>query len=141
MTRPVILELAAERFRPGAPVTGAVRWQLDQAPRTGELRLRWDTAGKGDPDHEVVGVAALATLPRLGAAGGAGHPFRGDPAADPAPPLAAVDARRFHLDLPLGPYSFVGKLIELSWSIEVELEGERVRRTLVVAPRARPITL
>lgn len=140
MAEPLTLALDADRLAPGAVVAGEVHWQRDHAPTAGTLRLCWDTAGKGDPDRAVVQVVDLATMPRIGATAG-GHPFRGGDDASPTPPLAARDARRFQLQLPDEPYSFVGTLIELTWSIEVEVDGEAVRRTLIVAPGDAPVAL
>lgn len=142
MDERLILAVDEPRRRPGQEVTGVVRWRRDAAPRAGELRLRWDTAGKGDPEHEIVGVADLASLPRTRAPAAAdGHPFRGQSGDDGAGPLTARDERRFRFHLPRTPYSFIGALIELTWSIEVELDGERAAVTLVVAPRGRPVEL
>lgn len=140
MDEPLTLELEADRLRPGARVGGVVRWQLAAAPMTGELRLRWDTAGKGAAEHEVVGTTDLAMLPQLPRAPD-GYPFRGGAAAGTAGPLAARDARRFSFTLPLTPFTFTGALISLTWSIEATLDEHRARKVIVVGPRARAVEL
>jgi hypothetical protein len=108
----------ATAFRPGDEVEGTVRWQLDAPPRSFELRLFWYTQGKGDQDVGVVEVQPLD------------HP-------------AAEEHRAFRFRLPLGPYSFSGKLISLLWAIEAVAEpGDAVGRIeLVVSPTRQEILL
>ena len=98
-------------YLPGDTVTGRAVWRLDADSEAVELRLFWHTRGKGTEDVEVVDQV------RTEAAGAAGE-------------------RAFALRLPLGPYSFSGTLITLSWALElVALPGGELERVeLVVAP-------
>lgn len=139
----VTLAVDREWLRPGGEVTGVVRWRLAQAPARGELRLRWDVAGKVAAEHEVVGTVSLTTLPRSRrpSADGGAHPFRDAAVDDEVVPLAAIDERRFRIDLPDAPYSFIGKLFRLTWSLEVEIDGAITRVTLVVGPERCAVTL
>ena len=83
-----------------------------------ELRLFWYTQGKGDQD-----VGVVATVP--------------------FPEPASQDRRDFRIPLPLGPYSFSGKLISLMWALEVVAEpGSRAGRLeITVSPTRREIQL
>jgi hypothetical protein len=105
-------------FRPGDEVEGTVRWRLDQPPQTIELRLFWYTEGKGDQDVGVVETIPLA-----------------DPGVE--------DRRPFRFRLPLGPYSFSGKLISLLWAVEAVAEpGDTAGRLeITVSPTGREIVL
>lgn len=96
---------------PGDTVTGRAVWRLDADPEAVELRLFWHTRGKGTEDVELVDQV------RTEAAG-------------------VVGERAFAFRLPLGPYSFSGTLITLSWALElVALPGGELERVeLVVAP-------
>ena len=86
------IQLADSRtaFSPRETVTGKVSWQLDHPPTSAELRLVWNTRGRGQTDFDIVETI----------------PF-------PDPQL--TDTRPFSLKLPDAPYSFSGTLIQLSW--------------------------
>lgn len=105
-------------FTPGSIIEGVAGWELDTPPTSVELRLFWYTTGKGDQD---VGVVDTETWSNPGAA----------------------DAQAFKLKLPDGPYSFRGRLITLSWAIELLVEpGKRVERMeIVVSPVGEPVSL
>lgn len=105
-------------FAPGAEVAGSARWELPEDPRRVEVRLGWHTEGKGDRDEDVV---ARDTLDAPG----------------------RQDWRPFRLRLPDGPYSFSGKLIRLTWSLDLVAEpfGELARIDLVVSPTGAELRL
>lgn len=105
-------------FVPGEVVEGTASWQLEKPAQSVELRLFWYTQGKGDQD---VGVAATVPFPEPG----------------------LQDRRGFRISLPLGPYSFSGKLISLLWALEVVAEpGSRAGRLeIIVSPSRREIQL
>lgn len=105
-------------FLPGETVEGVASWHFDAAPERVELRLFWYTEGKGDQDVQIVETV----------------PF-GQPGAD--------DRRAFRVRLPAGPYSFSGKLISLSWALEVVAEpaSRAGRLPLVISPAGREILL
>ena len=91
-------------FKPGELVEGRADWQLDEEVDAVEVRLFWYTTGKGSQD-----VGIVRTL-RVGRPDNSGH-------------------RDFSMRVPEGPYSFSGKLITLSWAIElVALPGGETER-------------
>jgi len=98
-------------FLPGDTLTGSTIWRLDEPADAVELRLFWHTRGKGSEDVEIVDSVHTEA-----------HGVAGEQA--------------FSFRLPLGPYSFSGSLITLSWALElVVLPGGQTERVeFVVAP-------
>ncbi len=117
---PLAIEIqnGANAFLPGETVEGTVSWRLGQPAQTVELRLFWYTQGKGDQD-----VGVVSTVPF-------GNP-------------EIQDRRPFRVTLPDGPFSFSGKLISLSWALELVVEpGSRAARTeITVSPTRMEILL
>lgn len=111
-------EGGATGFRPGDVIAGRVRWQLDEAPESVELRLFWYTEGRGSQDLEIVQALSFA-----------------NPAAD--------DRRSFQIRAPRGPFSCSGKLLSLIWALEaVALPTEESGRTLItISPTGEEILL
>lgn len=103
-------------FLPGETIEGIAGWELDEQPDHIDVRLFWHTAGKGTQDVEIADSVV----------------FRSPP---------AVDAQPFRLTAPRGPYSFSGKLVSLTWSIEVVVGGAAERIDIVIAPAGEPIQL
>lgn len=105
-------------FEPGEEITGAVYWKLDQPPDGLELRLFWYTRGKGGEDADTVETLHFDN------------------------PLQE-EARPFRFNLPESPYSFSGKLISLTWALElVALPSNDVTRLdIVIAPGGREVEL
>lgn len=114
------LELAGGRtaFTPGEPLSGRVTWRVEDQPSSAELRLFWYTSGKGTQDVGVVDTLSFAA-PRPG------------------------DQRDFTLPLPREPYSFSGKLISLTWAIELIVEpgGYVERQEFVLSPTGQELVL
>lgn len=108
----------ATMFEPGAALDGEVSWLLQTVPEAIELRLFWHTSGKGTTDVEVVEVRRFDS-----------------------PGLR--QQHTFHFVLPEGPYSFSGRLISLSWALELVVlpSGPSQRLPLVVAPGRAEIEL
>ncbi len=105
-------------FAPGEEIEATAVWQLDEEPKSLEVRLFWFTAGKGDRDSEL--VVGESIEPSLG-----GH-------------------RTCRFRLPeLAPASFSGKLVSLLWAIELVAEpGSRAGRVeLIVSPTGRELLL
>ena len=100
-------------FRPGEKIEGTVSWHLDEDAEAIEVRLFWYTEGKGTQDVEVVDTKHLARPEITG-------------------------SRAFDFDVPRGPYSFSGKLITLSWAIEMVVlpDGDTERLDLKIGPQA-----
>lgn len=93
---------------PGHAATGQVggeaAWNLPAPPRLLELRLFWYTSGRGTMD---VGIAERQ---RIDAAEGQGR-------------------RRFAFSLPTAPQPFAGKLVAITWALELVAEpGGQVAR-------------
>lgn len=112
------IEIQHEAFYPGSPVEVECSWELPDEPEAVELRLLWNTAGKGDRDLKVVRTLRWERV-------------------------AARGRERAELTLPWGPYSFSGKLISLIWALElVVLPGEAaVRREITIGPEAREVLI
>ncbi len=105
-------------FAPGEEIEATAVWQLDEEPKSLEVRLFWFTSGKGDRDSEL--VAAETIEPSV-----SGH-------------------RTCRLRLPdPAPLSFSGKLVSLLWAVELVAEpGARAGRVeLVVSPTGRELLL
>jgi hypothetical protein len=105
-------------FEPGEALEGTVGWQLDQPAAAVELRLFWYTSGMGNQDAGVVDCARF------------GQPSQ-------------RDSRPFHFWLPPGPPSFNGRLITLSWALELvaKSSNEVARVEIVIAPGGEPVPL
>ncbi|NOZ94806.1 MAG: hypothetical protein GXP47_08730 [Acidobacteria bacterium] len=114
------IELAGGRSwaRPGAVLSGTVRWELDEPPGRLELRLLWYTEGRGSRDVGVVrreGFEAPESSGKLS----------------------------FRLSVPPGPYSFEGRIVTLRWLVEAEAQrsGLVAQESLVVAPTPVPVDI
>lgn len=105
-------------FRPGETIEGDVSWLLDADAEAIEVRLFWFTSGKGSRDVEIVDSSRTVSPGKNGTL-----PFR--------------------LTAPNGPYSFSGKLITLSWAIELVVEpgGANERLDLVIGPQPVEVQL
>jgi hypothetical protein len=105
-------------FRPGEALEGSMEWTLDRNVEALELRLIWYTQGKGDADVSVEDARRFEAPSLSGSA-----PFR--------------------FTLPAAPYSFSGKLISLSWALEiVTIPGEdSMRYELALSPSGQEVLL
>lgn len=105
-------------FEPGEEISVDLNWDLEEAPEAIELRLVWNTAGKGTTDVEVVRTERIDE------------------------PMGR-NSRRMTLKLPRSPYSFSGKLVSIVWAIEaVALPEESSSRfEIVIAPHATEVEL
>ena len=105
-------------FDPGAEFSVSVAWEFETPPESLEVRLVWNTTGKGDRDLKVVKVVRLDKP-------------------------AAKEQRIVAIALPWGPYSFSGKLISLIWAVElVALPGkESLRKEIRVAPQGNEVLI
>lgn len=116
MTDSIFLETPEERgVRPGDTVEVTAQWSLSQVPSRFEARLFWFTEGKGTQD-----VAVVETLPLTG---------------------DLLGKQRVRFRIPVGPYSFSGRLITLKWAIEVVADDRAERWELVVGPEAKEVVL
>lgn len=105
-------------FLPGQEVAGGAAWRLDGIPREVEVCLFWFTRGKGTEDVVVVDTVRLDSPSR-------------------------EDRRDFRFTLPEGPYSFSGRLISLTWALELVTRrpGAANRVEITVSPTGEEISL
>ena len=104
------IRLTSPNVSPGAEIHGEISWSRARAPRRVELRLFWQTKGRGDRDCETVWEQDFA-----------------QPAAD--------ERREFTVAAPAAPISFSGKLISLLWALELVIDGKSAAQAeIVIAP-------
>ena len=104
-------------FEPGDDVDVVAEWQLEDVPERAEVRLVWFTRGKGDPETRIVQVQPLESPKQS-------------------------DVRGCTLKLPTAPYSFSGKLISLTWAVELVLSDDQTQRVdIVMAPNGKEVVL
>ena len=99
-------------FKPGELIEGRASWHLDGEADAVEVRLFWYTTGKGSQDVGIVRTLQIDS-PDI-----SGH-------------------RDFSIRVPVGPYSFSGKLITLAWAIELVAlpNNETERLDLRIGPQ------
>ena len=104
-------------FRPNDPITGTVSWKGIEADDL-ECRLIWYTQGKGDQDFETIQTQPIQSTSPNGSA-------------------------RFQFVAPNRPHSFSGKLISLTWAVEVVLFPSREghRKTIYISNQGTEIIL
>jgi len=104
--------------RPGGRLTGTATWELVDDVDAIEIRLFWYTSGKGTRDVGLVDERRIERPDRHG-------------------------SRTFSFQIPDGPLSFTGKLITLSWAVElVALPSEDSGRLdILVGPRPVEVDL
>lgn len=110
---------ARYKYRPCETIRGQFAWRtVDRPIKTLELRLFWYTQGKGTQDLGLVQSRRFGALPPSG-------------------------QQSFEFRLPDGPYSFSGKLITLSWALELLAQPgkDACRLDLVVSPTQSEIFL
>ena len=110
------IEGGQQAFMPGETIRGRVQWQMNNDPRKAILRIFWFTQGKGTEDsclHEEIKFE------------------------NPGP----VEEHAFEFVLPVGPYSFSGRLISLIWMVELEVDKKYARQDVVLSPTGQEIKL
>jgi hypothetical protein len=105
-------------FEPAETIAVEAQWELDSEPESLEVRLVWNTSGKGDTD---IGVEKTIQID--------------------APGL--VETRRLDVDLPAAPYSFSGKYVSLVWALELVAPSSKssARKEITIAPGCREVLL
>lgn len=111
------ITLKRKDLAPFENVEGSVSWQLESEPRNLELRLFWFTRGRGSEDAEGIQVLALGDT-RNG-------------------------TRDFSFTLPGEPWSVSGKLVSITWALELveKKAGGLALEEFTVAPARREIRL
>jgi len=115
------LETEFDAFYPGTEARVVVSWKVNQdspPPQAIEVRLVWNTSGKGDRDLQIVRTARLD-------------------------PSTAFGQQEVMFSLPWGPYSFSGKLISVSWAIEAITfpGGTSIRKEIVIGPNSQEVRI
>lgn len=114
------IEFPADRtnFEPQEEIDLDLSWELDEAPDSLELRLVWNTAGKGTTDLGVVHTIPVTSTDSAGR-----HPVR--------------------VTLPAAPYSFSGQLISLIWAFELVAFPSKAstRREITIGPGGHEVLL
>jgi hypothetical protein len=100
-------------LEPGGRVRVTAAWMLERTPERVELHLLWYTEGKGTQDVGLVASRELGS--------------------------AAEGSVELDLPVPVGPWSFSGRLVSVLWALELVAEPELgvERLPLVVAPGGR----
>ncbi len=113
----VDLDGGRSAFEPGETISGEASWQVDRADSV-QVRLFWFTSGRGTRDAQIIDSITVTEPSQVGRS-------------------------RFSFRLPTEPYSISGKLISLTWAIEMVIEpGERsTRAEFMMAPGGSAIVL
>jgi hypothetical protein len=112
------LQLPGDGFVPGEILIGELTWDFDRDDAGIEIHLIWRTSGKGTTDTKKL------TVHRIERAGCSGK-------------------QTFSFPLPLGPCSFSGRLITVSWTIEAQMTGADTKytRDIVLSPTRQELVL
>lgn len=105
-------------FEPSETIAVEAQWHLDAEPEALEMRLVWNTSGKGDTD---IGVEKTVSLDSPGLA----------------------ESRSLQVKLPAAPYSFSGKYVSLIWALELVVHptNDSCRTEITIAPGRREVLL
>jgi hypothetical protein len=105
-------------FQPGEKLEGGAYWSMDRAPKSVTVNLLWFTRGKGTVDSEIVNSVEFDAPQQ-------------------------EEGREFSFQLPMEPYSFSGKLITLTWAVELLVEpGDNSERfEFTMAPGGAEVQL
>jgi hypothetical protein len=108
---------ASRAFEPGASIGVDAAWDLDAQPSAIELRVVWNTWGRGTQDFRVVDTLSIDA--------------------------SQCDRKRIPLTLPRGPYSFVGRFVSLIWALELVIlpSQDSTRLTITIGPQERAVYL
>jgi len=114
----ILLPDARTAFAIGEMLDVTVSWSLETPSEAIELRLLWNTVGKGDRNLSVENTWKFD------------QPLNNDKITE-------------SIQLPEAPYSFSGKLVSLIWAFELIAfpSGDSVRQEIVISPNAEEILL
>lgn len=104
-------------FQPGDEINGKISWSLPKNPKEVTINLMWRTEGKGTQDTEIVDSRVFEDI------------------------YQETGEQAFSFKLPIGPYSFSGKLISLCWCLEAFVKSGRdsCRHEITIAPNGEEI--
>ena len=105
-------------FEPGAEIEVYLEWDLDEPADAVELRLVWNTSGKGTTD------VAVAETVRFDAP-------------------SQRESRPATLTLPTSPYSFSGTFVSLIWALELVAlpGGASARQEITIGPGGEEVVI
>lgn len=112
------IKLHPKNYQPGEKISGQLRWfELSHCNEL-HVRLIWYTAGKGDLDFAIVAQQVIAYPPATGES-------------------------EISFIAPRWPHSFSGKLITLTWAIEVvqKPNNQSARTDIVIGPGREEVSL
>ena len=115
----VKIDLKSEpNFEPGAEILAYLSWDTDSQPKSVELRVVWNTSGKGNRDIEVAQTIPLDAT-------------------------SWQSEKQVSLTLPEEPYSFSGRLISVQWALELVLlpSEESTRVPITIGPDASEVVM
>jgi hypothetical protein len=112
------IQLNDQSFRPGQMLQGHVQWEFDSLPSKLVLSIDWRTSGKGTEDSETV--------------------FN-----DEWSPDTQCGKREFQFQLPRGPISVFGTLIQIGWQVECSCKrpSDSATASFVLSPLQHAIQL
>jgi hypothetical protein len=105
-------------FEPNETIDLMIAWSLEKTPQSLELRLVWNTVGRGTQNLEIAHTEVF-------------HPD------------AESGQERLKLTLPAGPYSCQGIIVSVLWGIElVVLPSEQsTREEIIIGPGGKSVQL
>ena len=112
------LDKANAEYVAGETISGKANWKtLPVKTSKLSLRLIWYTQGKGSRDFDLISSSDFEITPELRSGG----------------------EHKFEFVAPGRPYSFSGKLIELTWAVELIAypSKDSVLETLVIGPAGK----
>lgn len=107
MNENLFVDLAKTQFTPGEMIVGEILWALEKPPEIVKLSLGWYTEGRGTTDAQIVQSKEWPTKETAG-------------------------KESFQFSAPLGPYSFEGHLISLTWVLEITLKKGKASTKLPI---------
>jgi hypothetical protein len=105
-------------FEPGASIHVDAAWELDTEPSAVELRVMWNTHGRGTEDSWVVDTVRIDAPSRS-------------------------ERKQIPLTLPREPYSFFGMYVSLTWALELVVlpSKDAARVTIEIGPEGKGINI
>ena len=105
-------------FAPGQTMEGTISWKFDEEPQKLTLALHWYTESRAIKQS---GMADSIEFERPSIKG----------------------SKDFSFEIPMGPYSFQGRLLSLNWVLELapSLGIDLVRQPIAVSPTSQTIHL
>jgi hypothetical protein len=109
------LILTKTTFEPGEHLRGKIKVDASLLTQKVEILLFWKTSGKGTEDKELARHLEYDSMD--------------------------FEELSFDIDLPLTPYSFTGRLMTVSWYIEVACGKKKASERIMIAPNGEEVNL